>query len=392
MFRLLLALACIFCASRKVNSCNTDILSEDRIDCNVRPNDQEKCETVGCVWCPVSQANIAACFLNYTDNFNVILAAASNCNSRGDCQIAVNCHPDIITYQPNQASCESRGCLWLGTDAIDDQPRCVYYNNSIIEGYTLFSGAFPLIEASAICASCDNCFHKINCLPNEPSYRITENRCLREGCIWCSETNECLFGATSGLDGLAPLCKSCTDCPLQAYIKASSQAICRKKRGTWCSNRPSSPDDKRCAIISDNTFDECSFQKLAASTCTSCDNCQSPIIDCSSTDYYETPYTCVEKGCMWCPNNKTEPTCRYGTNNYRCVSADFCDIQFPRFQNIVFSRTSSQRPHLSRLMEVFCYSQMGVWAPSTYDRCLSPSPYNEAPLARDLTKIYHYYQ
>ena len=75
----------------------------------------------------------------------------------------------------------------------------------------------------------------------------------------------------------------------------------------------------------------------------------------------------------------------------RCISDKICDIQFPRFQNIDFSLTSAQRPHLMKLMEVLCYSQLGVWAPLTKDKCLSASPIAMAPLMRRVTKIYQYY-
>ena len=42
-------------------------------------------------------------------------------------------------------------------------------------------------------------------------------------------------------------------------------------------------------------------------------------------------------------------------------------------------------------MEVLCYSQLGVWAPNTKDKCLSASPIVMSPLMRRLTKIFQYY-
>ena len=70
--------------------------------------------------------------INVNHFFAVLLIAAHACHSVNDCKIAINCHPDKITYQPNQASCESRGCLWLSESQSATRPKCVYYNNSIL--------------------------------------------------------------------------------------------------------------------------------------------------------------------------------------------------------------------------------------------------------------------
>lgn len=80
--------------------------------------------------------------------FSVLLLASHGCKAVNDCKVAINCHPDKITYAPTQSSCESRGCLWLGAAAGQTRPRCVFYNNSILGKFDpnqLFAGGNLLI-------------------------------------------------------------------------------------------------------------------------------------------------------------------------------------------------------------------------------------------------------
>ena len=65
---------------------------------------------------------------------------------------------------------------------------------------------------------------------------------------------------------------------------------------------------------------ECTVQKALSGKCRSCGSCKSAI-DCSELGHRETELKCVERGCMWCPNNMSQPVCRYGSS--RCKSYSF---------------------------------------------------------------------
>nr|XP_018673430.2 uncharacterized protein LOC100181131 [Ciona intestinalis] len=369
------------------NECSgTVIQASDRIDCNVRPNDQATCEAAGCKWCANDDGRIAKCFLNKATSLEVLEAAAAGCSSTSNCKVRINCHPDIITYAVSQASCEMRGCLWLGPAAVQDQPRCVYYNKPVSTTATLPSGAFPKVEAFLNCTSCSTCNLKYKCLENEANPNLNnEKRCQREGCIWCN--GECIFGQPSALRTLASQCTSCSNCPANAYIKAGSEEECNKRGATWCSSRESSPEDRRCVLLKEYSKDTCNSRNLAEKTCKSCSSC-STIFDCKSVAG-ENQTSCENKGCLWCPNSDSKPVCRYGSIGYQCISKDICDIQFPRFQKIQFELKTIQRPHLKRLMEVLCYSQLGVWAPDTADKCLAAFPLRNSPIKKDLYAKYN---
>ena len=88
--------------------------------------------------------------------------------------------------------------------------------------------------------------------------RLSKNTlrlCAKSKLVWfiCLVLFKKMFSIFSALDILGPQCDSCTDCPLQAYIKAESASDCQSRGGSYCSNRPAVPDDRRCALISDSS-------------------------------------------------------------------------------------------------------------------------------------------
>nr|XP_002121391.1 uncharacterized protein LOC100183484 [Ciona intestinalis] len=360
-------------------SCLTNVDADKRIDCYPKPYDQSTCEANKCVWCTGEASNIPTCFINETEPFKIVQMAASNCQSKDNCKVKVDCHPDIITYQPSEELCTTRGCLWFGSDAATSEPKCVYYNNSIVSAFPVFPGVFPIYEIASTCTSCETCTNKVQCLAHIPSDQVTAERCVREGCLWCECTNECIVAGTSALATLGSQCYSCDNCTDNAYMVASNSDDCKKHHGTWCEKRDT---NKQCIVLHDVSEDDCTIRRVGEENCKSCTTCEE-IFDCS-TSVNETAVTCELKGCLWCSNTANQSTCRYGSNGYTCMNKDVCGVQYPRYQDIEFKISNGQRPHTTKLMEVLCYTQLGIWSEDFSSRCISASPLYLAPLFRDI--------